>query len=143
MVSNRKMVQEFHECMLQPIGVDINKSAEQVTLLQFRMSLISEEYQEVLKAVDDMWQVVYKGSNKQAYTERRADVIKELMDLVYVIEGFCVTYGYNSEEAFARVHESNMSKLGEDGEPYKDKEGKVMKNPNYVSPNMEGLCDLK
>lgn len=142
MGSKRKMVQEFHECMLQPIGVDINNSAEHMQLLQFRMSLIREEYTELSEAIDKMWTTVQKSNNKQAYVEQRANVIKELMDLIYVIEGFCVTYGYDSEEAFARVHESNMSKLV-GGEPYKDAAGKVMKNPDYVPPNMEGLCDLK
>lgn len=33
-------------------------------------------------------------------------------------------------EAFKRVHESNMSKLGEDGRPIYREDGKVLKGPN-------------
>jgi predicted HAD superfamily Cof-like phosphohydrolase len=33
------------------------------------------------------------------------------------------------------IHESNMSKLGEDGKPiYRENDGKVMKGPNYKTP---------
>lgn len=42
-------------------------------------------------------------------------------------------------EAFRRVHLSNMSKLGEDGKPIKREDGKVLKGPNYVKPNLEDL----
>lgn len=42
-------------------------------------------------------------------------------------------------EAFQRVHQSNLSKLGDDGKPLRRKDGKVLKGPNYKAP---GLMDL-
>lgn len=42
-------------------------------------------------------------------------------------------------EAFARVHESNMSKLGEDGKPIFREDGKVLKGPNYREPDMSDI----
>ncbi len=42
-------------------------------------------------------------------------------------------------DAFRRVHNSNMSKLGEDGKPVYREDGKVLKGPNYKEPNMKGL----
>lgn len=42
-------------------------------------------------------------------------------------------------EAFARVHDSNMSKLDADGNPVLRDDGKVMKGPNYKAPNLEDL----
>lgn len=43
------------------------------------------------------------------------------------------------EEAFKRVHESNMSKLGDDGKPIYREDGKVLKGPHYKPPNLEDL----
>jgi len=62
-----------------------------------------------------------------------------LADLLYVIYGYAVTFGWDLDEAFRRVHESNMSKLGDDGKPIKDNNGKVMKGPNYKRPNLKDL----
>lgn len=38
------------------------------------------------------------------------------------------------EEAFRRVHASNMSKLGDDGKPLRREDGKILKGPNYAPP---------
>lgn len=43
------------------------------------------------------------------------------------------------EDAFTRVHRSNMSKLGEDGKPIRREDGKVLKGPNYAPPILEDL----
>lgn len=42
-------------------------------------------------------------------------------------------------EAFIRVHASNMSKLDENGKPIKREDGKVMKGPNYAPPVLADL----
>lgn len=39
-------------------------------------------------------------------------------------------------EAFAAVHVSNLSKLDNNGKPIRREDGKVLKGPNYVAPNM-------
>ena len=90
-------------------------------LEDFRFALIREEFYE---ATDET----------QAHAR-----LKELADLVYVIYGYAVTFGWDLDEAFKRVHESNMPKLGEDGKPIKDQHGKVMKGPNYKPPNLKDL----
>lgn len=38
--------------------------------------------------------------------------------------------------AFREVHESNMSKLGDDGKPIYRDDGKVLKGPNYKKPDL-------
>jgi len=37
------------------------------------------------------------------------------------------------------VHNSNMSKLGEDGRPIHREDGKVMKGPNYRPPDLKSI----
>ena len=44
-------------------------------------------------------------------------------------------------EAFARVHSSNMSKLGSDGKPVLREDGKVMKGPSYKKPTLTDLLE--
>ena len=44
-----------------------------------------------------------------------------------------------TEEALNRVHESNMSKLDEDGKPILRDDGKVLKGPNYKPPDLSDL----
>lgn len=42
-------------------------------------------------------------------------------------------------EAFHRVHASNMSKLGGDGKPIRREDGKILKGPNYKTPDLTDL----
>lgn len=42
-------------------------------------------------------------------------------------------------QAFVRVHESNMSKLDDNGNPIVRKDGKILKGPNYKPPFLDDL----
>ena len=44
-------------------------------------------------------------------------------------------------EAFARGHNSNMSKLDSNGNPILREDGKVMKGPNYKKPDLTDLLE--
>lgn len=45
------------------------------------------------------------------------------------------TYSVSLPEIITAIHTSNMTKLGEDGQPiFRESDGKVMKGPNYVTP---------
>jgi len=68
-----------------------------------------------------------------------ANCLKELADLVYVCYQYAENMGWDLDEALHRVHESNMSKLDEDGKPIYREDGKVLKGPNYAPPNLENL----
>jgi hypothetical protein len=46
---------------------------------------------------------------------------------------------WDLEQALRRVHQSNMSKLGEDGKPIYREDGKVLKGPNYQPPDLSDL----
>ena len=45
------------------------------------------------------------------------------------------------EEVFDEIHESNMSKLGENGKPIYREDGKEMKGPNYFKPDISKIID--
>ena len=43
------------------------------------------------------------------------------------------------EDVFAEIQSSNMSKLGEDGEPIVREDGKILKGPNYFKPDISSI----
>lgn len=43
------------------------------------------------------------------------------------------------DQAFFKVHHSNMSKLGDNGEVLRREDGKVLKGPNYQEPDLKEL----
>jgi predicted HAD superfamily Cof-like phosphohydrolase len=65
-------------------------------LVAYRLSLIKEEFEELKESID----------NKD-YKE----TIDALSDILYVVYGAFTSFGYNADEAFRLVHDSNMSKL--------------------------------
>jgi predicted HAD superfamily Cof-like phosphohydrolase len=119
-----EMVREFAKRMDQPLD---QQWAEDPKLEDLRWSLIQEEYNE---AFDESC-----NQNNPAY------MFKELLDIMVTTIGYCVTYGWDVEEGFRRVHQSNMSKLGLDGKPLKNSEGKVLKGPNYKPANLKDLVE--
>ena len=101
-----------------------NNTIEDVELLVLKKNLIKEEVDEVFEAI--------KESNE-------AHVLKELVDVVVVCVGMADTYGWDFDTAFKRVHESNMSKLDDDGKPIYREDGKVIKSKNYKAPYLSDL----
>ena len=93
-------------------------------------SLIVEEFKEFLQAEGMLFM---HGRNHQEHA------LKELADLVYVCYQYAENMGWFLDEALNRVHESNMSKLDEDGKPIYRDDGKVLKGPNYKPPDLSDL----
>jgi NTP pyrophosphatase (non-canonical NTP hydrolase) len=130
-------VKAFTEAMGQPVDADVNDSDNR-WLVGLRGDLIEEETEEVGEELYDLtcWptQVLCPSEDID-----KAALTKELADLLYVTIGFAVTFGLPLCEVFERVHQSNMSKLGEDGKPIYREDGKVMKGPNYQPPQLDDL----
>jgi predicted HAD superfamily Cof-like phosphohydrolase len=71
--------------------------------------------------------------------ERRSDIIEiadALTDIHYIAAGTSVAYGIPGKDIFDHVHENNMTKLGEDGDPIYREDGKVLKPEGYVPPDV-------
>jgi predicted HAD superfamily Cof-like phosphohydrolase len=93
-------------------------------------TLIVEEFKEFLEAENQLL---------TGFVVNATDTLKELADLVYVCYQYAENLDWDLDEALNRVHRSNMSKLGEDGEPVYREDGKVLKGPNYQPPNLSDL----
>lgn len=65
-------------------------------------------------------------------------VADALVDINYVLYGTVLEFGMQDKfnQMFEEVHNSNMSKLDDDGNPILREDGKVMKSHNYYSPDL-------
>lgn len=131
-----KAIQEFHDKFskvgLRHLAWEKLDDPVQAEGAALRFLLIKEEFKEFIDAI--------KASETDiANKEKQAAVLKELCDVVYVLYGFAEKFGWDADEAFARVHASNMSKVGPDGEPVYREDGKLLKGPNYKPPYLLDL----
>ncbi|MBU6474822.1 MAG: hypothetical protein KGL10_03815 [Alphaproteobacteria bacterium] len=125
-------VRDFHAATGS--AVDAPFSAE---LLAFRDRLLAEELAElqaeIARGIDEIAQ---KGGVTR---ETKANLMKEMADVQYVLSGMAVTFGLPIDEVFGRVHESNLSKFGADGKPVFRADGKILKGPDYHPPKLDDL----
>jgi predicted HAD superfamily Cof-like phosphohydrolase len=146
-MSTYDRVKEFHKAMGIPHA---DKTIEEIT--RGRIALIWEEFQEVLDAagyiiknIDKDGKMGYPGElvlDGQFWNHDGQDnehLLKELADLDYVVAGTAEVLSWDFNEAGKRVHESNMSKLDDNGKPVYREDGKVLKGPNYKAPDLGDL----
>lgn len=124
----QEMVREFHEAFDLPVNTTATRE-----LLDLRASLIWEEWVELEEEFARAKWCLDFGSK----VPNRDRLTKEMADLLYVVYGAAVALGIDLEEAFRRVHESNMTKLV-DGKPLMRDDGKVLKGPDYREPDLTG-----
>lgn len=127
------LVQEFMDTFETP------------TTEEFWGGLIKEEVKEfnealahLLKEYSDVLYVV-AGLINAVGVERAVKHCKDIGVKAPFFDGCHVLFGSIGEEAFLRVHASNMSKVGDDGRPIRREDGKILKGPNYKPPVLDDL----
>lgn len=109
--------------------------------LQTQLKLIEEESSEFKEAVD-YWIFESRASpdgDDRFAKDAKEHVLKELGDLIYVCFQMAAFLNVDIDTALDRIHASNMSKLGSDGNPIYNEYGKVLKGPNYKEPDLGDL----
>ena len=93
-----------------------------------RYKLMREENEEYLDA---------------AYNNDLVEVADALGDMLYILCGTIIEHGlqHKIDEVFEEIQKSNMSKLGDDGEPIYREDGKVLKGPNYFKPDINRVLN--
>ena len=118
-MSNFNKVGTFMKTFGQEVKREPSFSTEKINKL--RIDLIKEELQELTEAMN----------NKDLL-----EVADALTDILYVTYGAGHAFGINLDKCFDEVQNSNMSKLGDNGEPIYNEFGKVRKGPNYFKPDL-------
>lgn len=123
--SNFELVGDFMESFGQDVNDEPTLRDSQTQ--QLRYDLIDEELEELKMAFDN---------------DDVVEVADALTDLLYVVYGAGHAFGIDLDDCFLEVHESNMSKLGEDGRPIYRDDGKVLKGPDFFQPNLKEILDV-
>ena len=118
-MTNFENVKKF----MQTFGQEVKTKASfpNDKIINLRLDLIREELSELKEAIE-------KKDIKE--------VADALTDILYVTYGAGHAFGINLDKCFEEVQNSNMSKLGSDGKPIFNENGKVMKGPDYFKPNL-------
>lgn len=116
-----KAVAEFHKAFKQKDGkwpqpLDRND-------YNLRHALMEEENNEYLEACE-----------KNSLIE----IADALGDQLYILCGTILKHGMQDviEDVFREIQASNMSKLGDNGEPLLREDGKILKGSRYFRPNL-------
>lgn len=118
-------VREFHQVFGLPVA-EAPTADVPAELRRLRRTLLCEEVREVCEAID------------------AGDVVKiadALADLAYVVYGTALTFGIDLDEVVAVVHRANMTKLGPEGRPIMREDGKILKGPGYLPPDIEAVLE--
>ena len=118
-MSNFNKVGTFMKTFGQEVKTKPSFSSDKINKL--RIDLIKEELDELQEAMKN---------------NDLLEVADALTDILYVTYGAGHAFGINLDKCFDEVQNSNMSKLGENGEPIYNEFGKVMKGPNYFKPDL-------
>ena len=118
-MSNFNKVKTFMQTFGQEVKVKPSLSNEKINSLRYE--LIKEELEELKIAMEN---------------NDILEVADALTDILYVTYGAGHAFGIDLDKCFEEVQNSNMSKLGEDGEPIYNEFGKVMKGPKYFKPDL-------
>ena len=118
-MSNFNKVGIFMKTFGQEVKSKPSFSTDKINKL--RIDLIKEELEELQEAMKN---------------NDLLEVADALTDILYVTYGAGHAFGIDLDKCFNEVQNSNMSKLGENGEPIYNESGKVMKGPNYFKPDL-------
>ena len=118
-MSNFNKVGTFMKTFGQEVKTNPSFSSDKINKL--RIDLIKEELDELQEAMKN---------------NDLLEVADALTDILYVTYGAGHAFGVDLDKCFDEVQNSNMSKLGENGEPIFNESGKVMKGPNYFKPDL-------
>jgi predicted HAD superfamily Cof-like phosphohydrolase len=117
-------VKKFHEIYECNIGDEAAFPSD--TERDLRKKLLQEEFEEYITAEAD---------------NNLVEVADALGDMLYIIYGTAVSYGLPINDIFDEIHNSNLSKLDENGLPIRREDGKIMKGPNYFKPDISSIIN--
>jgi len=98
----------------------VNKTnSNQYTLY---LNLIKEEVKELAEAIS---------------ADDTVEQLDALIDILVVTIGAIHSAGFDAEGAWKEVMSTNFAKIGKDGKVRKREDGKVLKGPDWVPPNLK------
>ena len=121
-------VANFHRVFKQIDGIEPQLIS--INDVRLRHKLMAEENDEYLEAAT-------QGETPNT-EERLVGIADALGDQLYILCGTILKHGMQHiiVDVFNEIHESNMSKLDENGQPIFREDGKILKGKDYFKPNI-------
>lgn len=117
-------VEQYHNRMGIHIANDINLSS--CSLNRYRVKVLSDELFKLNYSLD---------------AEDKAGALEYIANLLIELDSTILSLGFKDykEAAFYEVHQANMTKLKDDGNPVIIGDGRIAITPNYRAPNLTDL----
>lgn len=138
-----ELVSEFHSVYSLPNRVDAHQPATlDFDRLHMRMNLIGEEFTELVTAVygEEAGRAISEARAKARdlddHTRDLVETADALGDLVYVVYGMALEAGIDLPAVLGEIQRSNLSKLLPSGSVVLRTDGKVLKGPDFVEPDI-------
>jgi NTP pyrophosphatase (non-canonical NTP hydrolase) len=96
-----------------------------------RLGKFKTTLRDEVEEIDEIIDAARKGASKTDLAVAIADV---LGDIIVYCRSEALKYGIPLEDVLDIIMDSNESKLGADGKPIYDENGKFLKGPNYWKP---------
>lgn len=95
-------------------------------LVRFKKTLLDE--------IDELDDIVSMASRGESTIDIAVAIADLLGDIIVYCRSEALKYGLPLEQVLELIMDSNESKLGADGKPIYDENGKFLKGPNYWKP---------
>lgn len=131
--------QQFHASVVK-MNQTYDLPVNQIPTLLPNQAIRTQQFIDILnKEIDEGYEMLNSLQGQQVFTEKtKLDSLTELADwygdMVVYIMSEAIRNGIPLMEVLQIIMESNMTKLGEDCKPIKDKNDKFLKGPNFVAP---------
>ena len=130
---------------------------EQLEDLEWFQKKFNSTYNETPSLLEEedyiLWYKLLKEENEESLeacvNDDKVEILDALTDQLYIVLGSIVSHGMQHiiEKAFSEVHNSNLSKLDNNGKPLINGEddvwdesrpkGKILKSQNFFEPNLK------
>jgi predicted HAD superfamily Cof-like phosphohydrolase len=129
------VIEEVKELFKDGFGIDL------VINYTVQDSLQSDPWQKFQFPESQLRQALDRAEH-EGYHRNGVETADASGDIVYVLIGMMLEKGYDLRRVITEIHASNLTKLGADGKPIYREDGKVLKGPNYVKPNIRAALGL-
>lgn len=122
-------------------GMPVSTTPTLITAQRLRdfKAILAKELDEIDDIIDKMDEIDDAMANDSAPTEEQVKAVQvDLADLLGDLQVYCgsemIKWGLPIDGTLELIMASNFSKMGADGKPIYDEQGKLQKGPNYWKP---------
>lgn len=119
------------------------KELQEISIIQQKVNIHKQGLKyfvhgNVVSMFESGWDHNYIKLTPEEFDEQELDILTDLADWLGDIQVYCgsemTKFGLPVNDVLEIIMESNFSKMGADGNPIYDEQGKLLKGPNYWKP---------